>query len=340
MNLMIKTTLLLLALVFFPWGEQLFAMQREVVVYTSVDQIFSEPIFAGFEKEHHIRVKAVYDIEAVKSAGLVNRLLAEKNNPRCDVFWNSEILRTLLLQRKGILKQYSASSARDIPEQFKDRQGYWTGFAGRLRVFVINTDLVEASEYPSSLQDLLLAKWKGKTAMANPLFGTTATHVASIFSTLGSKESRALFTGLAKNKIHIVDGNSVVRDMTGSGEVAIGITDSDDVEVGISAGMPIKAVSISDAGGGSLLIPNTVALIAGGPNPDAGKIFIEYVLSKETVQKLINTGAAQVPLRKGMMSSEKRLVAASDIQNMHHDYQKMSSHLDEAVKTAQQIFIR
>ena len=61
---------------------------REVVIYTSVDQVFSEPILNGFEKAKGIKVKAVYDVEASKTAGLVNRLIAEKDRPKCDVFWN------------------------------------------------------------------------------------------------------------------------------------------------------------------------------------------------------------------------------------------------------------
>ncbi len=66
---------------------------KEVVVYTSVDQIFSEPILTDFERETGIRVRAVYDVEASKTTGLVNRLLAEKDRPKADVFWNSEMRR-------------------------------------------------------------------------------------------------------------------------------------------------------------------------------------------------------------------------------------------------------
>lgn len=62
--------------------------QQEVVVYTSLDKVFSQPILEAFEKETGITVKAVYDSEAAKTTGMVNRLIAEKNSPRADVFWN------------------------------------------------------------------------------------------------------------------------------------------------------------------------------------------------------------------------------------------------------------
>jgi iron(III) transport system substrate-binding protein len=63
------------------------AGQQEVVIYTSLDKVFSEPILEAFEKETGIRVLPVYDSEATKTTGLVNRLITEKGNPKADVFW-------------------------------------------------------------------------------------------------------------------------------------------------------------------------------------------------------------------------------------------------------------
>ena len=68
---------------------------REVVIYTSVDQVFSEPLLEQFEQETAITVLPLYDTEASKTVGLVNRLVAEKDNPKADVFWNGEFVQTL-----------------------------------------------------------------------------------------------------------------------------------------------------------------------------------------------------------------------------------------------------
>ncbi len=57
---------------------------HEVVIYTSLDKVFSQPILEAFEKQTGINVLPVYDSEATKTTGLVNRLIAEKNNPRAD----------------------------------------------------------------------------------------------------------------------------------------------------------------------------------------------------------------------------------------------------------------
>ena len=71
--------------------------RKSVTIYTSLDRPHSEPILKKFEEATGIEVKAVYDTEASKTIGLINRLYAEKENPKADVFWNSEVLRTIQL---------------------------------------------------------------------------------------------------------------------------------------------------------------------------------------------------------------------------------------------------
>src|SRR4051794_11162892 len=83
-----------LAWIFLPILAKVKNATHAVIVYTSQDQEYAEPIFNNFTKQTGIKVRPVYDNEAAKTVGLVNRLIAEKNNPQCDVFWNNEELRT------------------------------------------------------------------------------------------------------------------------------------------------------------------------------------------------------------------------------------------------------
>jgi iron(III) transport system substrate-binding protein len=61
--------------------------QTQVIVYVSEDQVFSEPVLKDFERETRIVVRAVLDTEEAKSTGVMNRLIAEKDNPQADVYW-------------------------------------------------------------------------------------------------------------------------------------------------------------------------------------------------------------------------------------------------------------
>jgi iron(III) transport system substrate-binding protein len=103
----------------------------EVVVYTSEDQVFSEPILKAFEAKTGIAVKAVYDTEETKSTGVVSRLLAERANPQADVFWSNDPVRPIFLQNKGILSAYRSPNRERIPARYRDAEGYWTGFSAR-----------------------------------------------------------------------------------------------------------------------------------------------------------------------------------------------------------------
>src|SRR6185436_1368682 len=82
-----------------------------VVTYAAQDQIYAEPILREFEKETGIKVEAVYDSEAVKTVGLANRLLAERSNPQCDVFWGNEEMRTIQLAAQNVFRESNGWTA-------------------------------------------------------------------------------------------------------------------------------------------------------------------------------------------------------------------------------------
>ena len=112
---------------------------RQVVVYTALDREFSEPIFRDFTDQTGIIVLPKYDTESTKTVGLTNGIIAEKARPRCDVFWNNEILNTLRLEQLGLIQAYVSPHANDFPENFRSEQGNWYGFAARARVLIVNT---------------------------------------------------------------------------------------------------------------------------------------------------------------------------------------------------------
>src|SRR6056297_2510161 len=133
---------------------------REVVVYTSVDQHIAEEILNDFENETGIKVLPVYDIEASKTTGLANRLISEKDNPQGDVFWSSEIIMTLKLREEGVFQPYVSEESANIPKSYKDKDGYWTGFGGRARVMIVNKDIFKDGKYPNSVHDLTNEEYK------------------------------------------------------------------------------------------------------------------------------------------------------------------------------------
>lgn len=270
---------------------------REVTVYTSVDQVYSEPVFKAFEARTGIRVNALYDAEAAKTVGLVNRLIAERGAPLADVFWNGEVLQTLALKDEAVLARYVSPSAAGLPPGLTDPDGTWAGFGGRARVLLVNTALMAEGARPASV--LELPERAGELAIANPLFGSTATHAAALAAALGPDTAVDLFAQLKAQGGRFVDGNAVVRDMVASGRAPMGLTDTDDACVAIASEAPVAAVFLDQQPGGlgTLVVPNSVALIAGAPHPEAGQALIDDLLAPATEAALVEAGWVQIPSR-------------------------------------------
>ncbi len=282
-------------------GCQVVASRPSVVIYTSVDQPFAEPILQDFESRTGIQVKAVYDVEAAKTTGLVSRLLAESSQPRADVFWSSEFAQTLVLKDRGALAPYDSPSAQGIPPQYRDPEAYWTGFAARARVIVANTRLLPEDRRPRSMFDLADGRYAaGEVGIASPLFGTTATHVAALYAAIGPARTQEYLKALLGRQVRVVDGNSVVRDMVASGELLVGLTDTDDAYGGVDRGDPLAVIFPDQEGVGTLVIPNTVALVKGAPHPEEAKRLIDYLLSREVEGELARGAAHQMPVRDGI----------------------------------------
>lgn len=312
----------------------------EVVVYTALDQIYSEPILKRFESRTGIKVRPVYDSEAAKTTGLVSRLIAERARPRCDVFWNNEIMQTLLLKQKGLLEPYVSPTAAGILTTYKDPSGAWTGFAARARVLAYNTKLLKADEVPHTLTALTDARWRGKVGMAYPAFGTTASHAAVIYTLWGGREALGFFKALRANDVKIMEGNGAACRAVADGELPLALTDSDDANLARNEGKPVAWVPIEDGRQpGGLLIPNTLALIKGGPNPAAGRQLIDYLLSPKVEEALAASPSVQIPLRPGvaMPPVVQELARARFIDA---PYAQAAAQLPDAIKELEAVFAR
>ncbi len=199
----------------------------EVVVYAALDRPFSEPVLDQFTSDTGVRVLASYDGESTKTVGLTSRIMAERARPRCDLFWNNEILNTLRLQQQGLLDVYTSPQAQHYPREFVSPDGHWHGFAARVRVLIVNTDKLPRDQWPTSIRDLIDPKYKGQVGIAKPLFGTTATHAACLFDAWGDEGAEEFFLRL-KGNAKVLSGNKQVAQAVARGELLFGLTDTDD----------------------------------------------------------------------------------------------------------------
>jgi len=301
---------LLICPVFLGWG----CRKNEtatVIIYTSQDEVFAEPILRDFEKQTGIQVRAVYDSEAVKTVGLVNRLLTEQSNPQCDVFWNNEEFRTRQLAAHDVFRPTNS----------------WTHLGYRTRRLVLNTNLVTAAKAPLTFSDATNTIWHGKVALAYPLFGTTATHFLALRQLWGDEAWQKWCRALAANQPFLVDGNSVVVKQVSRGEALFGFTDSDDIAGAQREGFPVAPLPATKE---TLFVPNTVAVIRNCPHPEAAQQLFAFLSDPKVSQKLVELHALEG-------ATLEPALAATGLQV---DWDKLLRDLDTATEETKQIFLR
>ena len=300
------------------------ALAADVVLYTAVDHPYAAPIVREFEKQTGLRVTLVTDAEATKSVGLAERVRAEKANPQADVFWSNEPFHTINLASEGLLQPYESPSAREIADQFKDPEHRWAGNALRARVIAMATI---SSFIPAGIEDLTRPDFKGKITMARPTAGTTGGHVAAIYVLFGEEKATAYFRKLRDNGIKLVGGNSIVAEQVGRGNFFFGLTDNDDITAAqANKGLVSQVLPDQGEGGyGTLMVPTTIGLVAGAKNEANAQKLIDYLLSREVEQKLIDSKFAGWSVR-GLEKSK--------IKPMKVDYREVARALPQAVRKA------
>lgn len=263
-----------------------------LVVYCAHDSVFSEIILKEFEQESGIRVEPRFDTEATKSLGLTNLIIREQDHPRCDVFWNNQTLGTADLKAQGLLEPYRGPGYARIPEQFKDPEGYWTGFAARLRVYIINTQKMEAT--PETIAQSLEGPLN-EVAIAKPLYGTTLSHYTILCAAWGLPKLQEWHAANVERGIQVTSGNSSVKNLVASGACKLGYTDTDDYFVAVDDQQPVAAVPIT-IDEKVMLLPNSVAIIKGTQKRKQAEALVDYLLSEAVELELAKSQSRQIPL--------------------------------------------
>ena len=311
---------------------------EEVVVYAALDKEFSDPILKDFASESGVTVLSKFDVESNKTVGLVSDIIERKDRQRCDLFWNNEILHTLRLRKLGMLVAHESPLSSEYPKAFVGSDHTWHGFAARARVLIVNTNLLpDSKKWPESVSELADAKWKDRCGMARPLFGTTASHAAVLFSQWGDQKAEKFFKQVAQNAV-IEGGNKTVAMNVAKGRYAWGITDTDDAIIEKDAGKPVAIIFPDQADGqpGCLQIPNTLAIIKGGPNEANAKQLVDYLLQAEIEKRLAAGTSAQIPLNRSV--SERSRAVDQDVRWMEVDFEAASDCWERSRKTLETLF--
>ncbi len=310
----------------------------KLLVYCSVDEAFGRMVLDRFTADTGIKPAIIFDSEAGKTTGLVNKIIQESRagRARADVFWSSELFNTIRLARMGLLEPYDSPAAADIPARYRDAEHRWTALAVRGRVVAFDPTKVERSDVPRRWEDFARAEIAARTAIANPLFGTTRGHVASMFALWGGERGRAFLTGLRSGGAYVADGNSTAVRALISGRVRFAMTDTDDVWVAQRAGASLDLVYPDMGDGGTLWIPCSVALIKGRPANEAARKLIDFLVSAEVERMLAESDSRNIPVRPALREEFKMAWPGES----KIPFDAATDAMDEAVTSVRDILLR
>ena len=315
------------------------AADSPITAYVALDREFSEPLIRDFELETGLKIRPKFDVESTKTIGLVNLIRSEASRPRADFFWNNEIINTIRLKKAGLLEPCRPRRADDFPATFRDSDAFWFGFAARARVLIVDKRAFANQPKPSSIGDLTDPKWKGRIGIAKPFFGTTATHAACLYAAWGAERADRFFADLKANQVRVLAGNKTVAEAVAAGNLAFGMTDTDDALVMQAQGHPVEIVyPDTQAGGfGTLFLPNTLAIVKNGPNPEGARRLMDWVYRPETETRLSEGPSGQIPVSPKARKSPK-VESPATVKAMQVDFEKSADLFDDVMKRLAGLF--
>jgi len=231
-----------------------------------------------------------FDFIRLNSSKRLQRLIMEKQGgvssgdiSQAHVGW-VEILR-----KEGITQKHVSPQAKDWPEGFKGPEGYWTTYYTTYHCFAYNTHMVSEQDAPKRYEDLLDPKWKGNIGMSSNEYEW----YKGMLDLMGREKGLQFMKRYADQDLIINQGRTLSMQLMISGEFPIAKAAFHRALQMKKKGAPIQWVSFPTP---VLVAMRALVLLANAPHPNAGKLFINWMLSKEG-QTVLNS-IDRHPVRK------------------------------------------
>lgn len=301
---------------------------EKLTVYCGLMEDHMVAAVKEFEKDTGIKVDAV----RMSSGEIMGRIKAEKENPKASIWFGGPADGFIQAQKDGLLEKYVSPNAKDIPEQFKDKDGYWTGIYKGYLGFVSNKKLLaeKGAQAPQSWQDLLKPEFKGQIVIANPgSSGTAYTLLSTVVQIMGEEKGLEYMKKLnGQIKSYQKSGTAPGR-MVGQGEATVGATFLHDAIKYREEGMKDIVLSAPKEGTGYEI--GAVAIIKGGPDQEAAKKFVDWCLTVKA-QELGQTAGSYQFLTNPQAKTPKQADELKDTKLIDYNLEWAGSHKNELIE--------
>ena len=260
-----------------------------LVWYMSASIEDAQAILLAFSKKYPF-LKT--DFFRAGSARLFNRIMNEARAGK--VLFDLVAVRGLethQLVKAGLLQPYVSPESAAYPAGFKDSKGYWVDYFDSYNVIGYNTQLVARDQAPKSWEDLLDPKWKGKIALDEENFSW----YGAMTQKWGKEKTQRYMRALAKQDIQLRNGQTLIAQLMAAGEFSVAMVLAHRIEKMKEQGAPVEWVTTLDPVTASL---HPIGIAAKAPHPNAAKLFVDFILSKDGQQLLLSI--ERTPARPGI----------------------------------------
>jgi len=263
----------------------------KVVLYSAHKQAIIDAMVPLFESKTGIKAEVI----KAGSGDIINRANAERGNPQADVIWS--IGGEQLEASSDILQKFTPKDYNKIDPVFMVGTN-WLPYTAIVNVFIVNKQLLKPNQYPRTWKDLGRSNLKGRISSARAdKSGSSYMQLATVLTIYGDK-GWDVYKPILQNFV-LSGSSSAVPRFVNDGEASVGVTLEDNAYKYVQGGGPVEIVYPED---GTVAAPDGIALVKNGPNSKNGKIFIDWALSKETQNFLVQEMGRR-PIRTDVSAS-------------------------------------
>ncbi|MCZ0702285.1 iron(III) transport system substrate-binding protein [Natronobacillus azotifigens] len=283
--------------------------EEEIVVYSSRNERFVQPLLDKFTEETGINVRALHEADALQ-------LREEAGNVQADIFISNDIGALEYLRMEDLLASFDGEGVETIDAQYRADDNSWIALSARSRGFIYNKDMITEEEMPKTMEDLMDPQFEGQFAITRGGNGGMIGNVSALRNEWGDERTAEWIEAIKENAAGIYNGHGDIRQAVGAGEHPFGLVNNYYYHQQLEepTNNNVGFIYPDQAEGEMGVIANAagVGLVNGGPNEEDANAFIEWLLLPENQLAFVGE-SLEIPINPDLDPPYEHAVRFTDL---------------------------